>query len=87
MIYINYFECFFRLEIIPDWKSLKPCNEIKTKGSVLGLGCVDSTYSLQCAPCINDYKHEDLPTLLVCLQYLTQLEVIIYILHNFYLIN
>ncbi|KAF7998270.1 hypothetical protein HCN44_009668 [Aphidius gifuensis] len=62
------------LEVIPDWKLLKPYNEIKIKGSVLGLGCVDSAYSLQCAPCINDYKHQDLPTLLVCLQYLTQLE-------------
>lgn len=62
------------IKIIPDSKLLKPFDEINIKGSVLGLGCVDSSYSLQCAPCITDYNHPDLPTLLVCLQYLTQLE-------------
>ncbi|XP_011314165.1 uncharacterized protein C05D11.1 [Fopius arisanus] len=63
-----------KLQILPDWKLINSKEEIKLQGCVLGLGCVDSAFLSQTCACINDFEHPDLAPLLVCLQYLTQLE-------------
>ncbi|XP_059480505.1 uncharacterized protein C05D11.1-like [Neocloeon triangulifer] len=44
------------------------------RGSIVGLGCVESSFLKHCCPGLKGYKHEDLPALLVFTQYLTQLE-------------
>ncbi|XP_015108597.1 uncharacterized protein C05D11.1 [Diachasma alloeum] len=63
-----------KLEVLPDWKLVNSKEEIKLQGCVLGLGCVDSAFLSQTCSCINDFEDPDLAPLLVCLQYLTQLE-------------
>lgn len=65
----------YRLHVVPDYELVNPLSEINLNGCVTGLGCIESAFLLQCSRGINDYQHPDLPPLLVCLQYLTQLEV------------
>ncbi|XP_054014823.1 uncharacterized protein C05D11.1-like isoform X1 [Hylaeus anthracinus] len=63
-----------KLQVTPDSVYINPLKEIPIKGCVTGLGCIESSFLSQSCQCINDYKHPDLASLLVCLQYLTQLE-------------
>ncbi|CAD6227691.1 GSCOCG00001371001-RA-CDS [Cotesia congregata] len=63
-----------KLNVTPDWKLMNPREEIPLEGCVLGLGCVESAYLSQTGPCLNDFESPDLAPLLVCLQYLTQVE-------------
>ena len=65
----------YRLEAIPDSTLINSPDEIPFKGCVTGLGCIESSYLCQSCPCINDYHNLDLAPLLVCIKYLTQLEV------------
>ncbi|XP_014204980.1 uncharacterized protein C05D11.1 [Copidosoma floridanum] len=62
------------LNIVPDYKLIKPLSEIEIDGCVAGMGSTESAFFLQCCPCINDFEHSDLAPLLVCLQYFIQLE-------------
>lgn len=57
---------------------MNPREKIPLEGCVLGLGCVESAYLSQTGPCLNDFESPDLAPLLVCLQYLTQVEVNIF---------
>ncbi|XP_015438659.1 PREDICTED: uncharacterized protein C05D11.1-like [Dufourea novaeangliae] len=63
-----------KLEVIPDSAFINPPDEIPCKGCVTGLGCIESSFLSQCCPCINNHQDPDLAPLLVCLQYLTQIE-------------
>lgn len=63
-----------KLSVTPDWTFIHPEEEIPLKGCVTGLGCIESSFLSQSCPCINDCQSPDLAPLLVCLQYLTQLE-------------
>lgn len=63
-----------KLNVISDWALMKHAEEIPIKGCITGLGCIESSFLSQCCPCVNDYESPDLAPLLVCLQYLTQLE-------------
>ncbi|XP_076234685.1 uncharacterized protein C05D11.1 [Calliopsis andreniformis] len=63
-----------KLEVIPDWKFINPSDKIPISGCITGLGSIESSFLSQSCPCINDYQHPDLAPLLVCLQYLIQLE-------------
>lgn len=67
-----------RLVPVPDYKLIKPFSEIDTNGCVTGLGSVESAFLNQCCPGIKNYLDPDFAPLLVCLQYLTQLEVRLY---------
>lgn len=61
------------LNVTEDWKFLE--REDKTPRHVIvGMGSVSSSFLNQTTPCIKDCEHEDLPALLVFLQYLTQFE-------------
>ncbi|XP_050485533.1 uncharacterized protein C05D11.1-like [Bombus huntii] len=63
-----------KLEAIPDSTFINSPDEIPLKGCVTGLGSIESSYLCQSCSCINDYHSPDLAPLLVCIQYLTQLE-------------
>ncbi|XP_001603808.1 uncharacterized protein C05D11.1 [Nasonia vitripennis] len=63
-----------KLHVVQDYELINPLSEINLNGCVTGLGCIESAFFLQCSRGIKDYQHPDLPPLLVCLQYLTQLE-------------
>ncbi|XP_076165963.1 uncharacterized protein C05D11.1 isoform X2 [Ptiloglossa arizonensis] len=63
-----------KLEVIRDSAFINLPAEIPIQGFVTGLGCIESSYLSQNCRCINDYQNPDLAPLLVCLQYLTQLE-------------
>lgn len=63
-----------KLEAIPDSALINSPDEIPFKGCVTGLGSIESSYLCQSCSCINDYHSPDLAPLLVCIQYLTQLE-------------
>ncbi|KOC67604.1 Uncharacterized protein C05D11.1 [Habropoda laboriosa] len=64
-----------KLEAIPDSKLMTPPDEIALHGCVTGLGCIESSYLLQCCQSINNCQSPDLAPLLLCLEYLIQLEV------------
>jgi len=53
---------------------IKPYDQCTLRKCVVGIGAVESSFLVECVPCINKYDHEDLPAILVLLQYLTQLE-------------
>ena len=57
-----------------EWELMNRKSEIPLQGCVMGLGCIDSAYFSQCTRCIKDFHDPDLAPLMVCLQYLTQLE-------------
>ncbi|XP_071452193.1 uncharacterized protein C05D11.1-like [Hetaerina americana] len=72
-------ECDKKLKVTPDWQLIhdwirngETPNEFP--GYVLGVGCVESGFLEQCTNCISDFYHQDLPALLLFIQYLTQLE-------------
>lgn len=44
------------------------------RGFVAGIGSIESSFLIQCAPCIASYTDPDYPALRVLIQYLTQLE-------------
>lgn len=61
--------------MVPDSELIKPLSKIDIGGCITSLGCIDTSYLLQCCQGINDFQNLDLAPLMVCLQYLTQLEV------------
>ncbi|XP_043275299.1 uncharacterized protein C05D11.1-like [Venturia canescens] len=63
-----------KLHVTRAWELMNKPEEVPVQGCVLGLGGIDSAYFAQCTKAINDYDHPDLAPLLVCLQYLAQLE-------------
>ena len=63
------------MNITPDYKLLKEPIDIPMQGCVTGMGCTESGYLRHCTPSISDPEHPDLASLLVCLNYLEQLEV------------
>ena len=63
-----------KLEVTPDSALMNSPNEVSVNGCVTGLGAIESSFLCQSCQCINDYESPDLAALLVCLQYLIQLE-------------
>ncbi|XP_043257873.1 uncharacterized protein C05D11.1-like [Colletes gigas] len=63
-----------KLQAIPDSTFIKPLDKVPIEGCVTGLGCIESSFLCQNCQCINDHQNPDLAHLLVCLQYLTQVE-------------
>ncbi|XP_034934378.1 uncharacterized protein C05D11.1-like [Chelonus insularis] len=63
-----------KLNVTPDWKLIKAINEIPIEGCVLSLGSAESSFLSHVGPCLSDFESSDLAPLLVCLQYLTQVE-------------
>ena len=43
-------------------------------GMVVGVGAVESSFFMQATPSVSSFDHEDIPAILVFVQYLTQLE-------------
>ena len=43
-------------------------------GMVVGVGAVESNFLMQATPSVSSFDHEDIPAILVFVQYLTQLE-------------
>lgn len=66
---------YYRLNVTSDWQLMNLSKDDSFKGCVTGLGCIDSSYLVQSCQSINDFQHEDLAALFVCLQYLNQTEV------------
>lgn len=63
------------MNVVPDWMFIEPNRKVDGKqGAVVGMGSVESSFLLQAVPSINDFSHEDLPSVMLFLQYLTQLE-------------
>lgn len=60
-----------RLNILPDWKKMIAP---ETQGEVVGLGSTQSAFLNHASPSINDFNDDDVPALIVALQYCTQLE-------------
>ncbi|XP_046403336.1 uncharacterized protein C05D11.1-like [Ischnura elegans] len=68
-----------KLKVTPDWQLIHEWirqndPEHVFPGHILGMGCVESGFLEQSTSCINDLYHQDLPALLLFIQYLTQLE-------------
>ncbi|GLH01355.1 Presequence protease, mitochondrial [Gryllus bimaculatus] len=63
-----------KLSVTPDWTLLLPPADQTTNSCVVGLGCIESSFFCQTTRAIKDFSDPDLPSLLVFLQYLTQLE-------------
>jgi len=55
---------------VPESTLTRPGPAHKT----VGLGCVESAFLSRSVPAITDFNHEDLPPLMLLIQYLTQLE-------------
>ena len=64
----------FKLNIIPESKVRLVEDFQNITGFITGVGSVESAYLQQSTASISDYRHWDLPSLLVAIQYLTQLE-------------
>ncbi|KAL2723884.1 uncharacterized protein V1478_008397 [Vespula squamosa] len=62
------------LNVTSDWQLMNLSKDVSLKGCVTGLGCIDSSFLVQSCQSINDFQHEDLAALFVCLQYLNQTE-------------
>ena len=45
-----------------------------SSGVVVGVGAVESSFLMQATPCVSSFDHDDIPAILVFVQYLTQLE-------------
>lgn len=48
---------------------------MKGKTLVAGVGGVESNFLIQSVPCVRSYNHQDLPAILVFIEYLCALEV------------
>lgn len=61
---------------VQDWMFIDASRKVDgTKmGAVVGMGSVESSFLLQAVPFLRDFMHEDLPAVMLFLQYLTQLE-------------
>lgn len=63
------------LTVVPDWMFIEANRKVEGKlGAVVGMGSVESSFLLQAIPSIRDFMHKDLPSVMLFLQYLTQLE-------------
>ncbi|XP_066596217.1 uncharacterized protein C05D11.1-like [Prorops nasuta] len=65
-----------KVKLMPtaDWTLMNDRAEMPVNGCVTGIGSTESTYLTQVAPGIKDFQDPDLAALLVCFQYLIQLE-------------
>jgi len=64
-----------RLKIIPDFELINMAGNVKgANGVILGLGCVESAFLYHASPAISNFEDNDLPTMMLFLQYLLQLE-------------
>lgn len=66
-----------RLTPTPDYKLLCNPANAPTPGCIIGLGCIESSFYYQTAKCMTSFEDEDLPALMLYVQYLIQAEVII----------
>ncbi|KAL3282009.1 hypothetical protein HHI36_005212 [Cryptolaemus montrouzieri] len=62
------------LHVTPDYKLLKSLEDESLPGCVIGMGCLESSFFIQCTRTITDQEDADLPALLLFLQYLIQAE-------------
>ncbi|KAK9870443.1 hypothetical protein WA026_008009 [Henosepilachna vigintioctopunctata] len=62
------------LHSTPDHKLLKPSGEGSLSNCLIGMGCLESSFFVQCTKSITDHQHPDLPALLLFIEYLIQAE-------------
>lgn len=64
-----------KMVVMPDWKLINylGCLEKPFCGCILGMGCVESAFLYSAVNSLNDFMSDDLPALMLFLQYLTQL--------------
>ncbi|XP_070567442.1 uncharacterized protein C05D11.1-like isoform X2 [Ptychodera flava] len=53
---------------------LVPFESSPTLGVIVGVGSVESSYFMQTIPCVDTYDHQDLPAIMVFMEYLCALE-------------
>lgn len=64
-----------KLRIISDFELINQAGNVENAtGVILGLGSVESVFLFHAVPAINNFTDPDLPTLMLFLQYLLQLE-------------
>lgn len=65
-----------KLNATPDWKLINLAGNLEpgVDGVILGMGCIESAFLYHVAPTTTNFMDDDLPPLLLFLQYLTQLE-------------
>lgn len=64
-----------KMHVTPDWKLInyEGYLEKQYSGCILGMGCVESAFLYSAVDSLNDFMSDDLPALMLFLQYLTQL--------------
>ncbi|XP_022918722.1 uncharacterized protein C05D11.1-like [Onthophagus taurus] len=62
------------LNVTPDYKLLNHMNNEGVSSCIVGMGCLESAFFYHTAPGLNSYKDDDLPALMLYLQYLIQAE-------------
>uniref|UniRef100_A0A336KC94 CSON007777 protein n=1 Tax=Culicoides sonorensis TaxID=179676 RepID=A0A336KC94_CULSO len=65
-----------KMNNLSDWKMINYDGFLEKgySGCILGMGCVESAFLYSAVNSINDFMSDDLPPLMLFLQYLTQLE-------------
>lgn len=63
------------MTVVADWMFIDPSRKVEgTSGAVVGMGSVESSFLLQTVPFVKDFMHQDVPAVMLFLQYVTQLE-------------
>lgn len=64
-----------KMVVVPDWTLINYAGNLEKpfSGCVLGMGCVESAFLYSAVNSLNDFMSDDLPALMLFLQYLTQL--------------
>lgn len=65
---------YFSSILTPTHEFVLPQDQSPETAVIIGLGSVESSYLVQVVPSIKSFVHEDVPALMVFLQYLTQCE-------------
>ncbi|XP_063704870.1 uncharacterized protein C05D11.1-like [Culicoides brevitarsis] len=65
-----------KMHVVPDWNLINYAGNLEKSysGCVLGMGCVESAFLYSAVASLTDFMSDDLPALMLFLQYLTQLE-------------
>lgn len=62
------------LSATPDYKLLITREEAPVPGCIIGLGCIESSFFYQTTNCITSFEDENVPALMLYIQYLIQAE-------------